>query len=225
MLHFKDRVDGGRQLAGLLKDYQGRADVVVVGLARGGVVTAGMVSDGLDLPLDVVVVRKLGVPGEEELALGALAEDGVVVLNNDLIRQLDVPDAKVRMVIAKEKQELAYRVSLYRAQIEPIDVTGKTVLVVDDGIATGATMEAAIKLMRNRGAARVVVATVVTAIDTIEQLRQLADEIVYLGVPTDFWSIGQFYDDFHQLTHEEVIDMLRDARKRAMKRATAFKSV
>lgn len=218
MLHFKDRIDGGRQLAGLLKDYQGRADVVVVGLARGGVVTAGMVSEALLLPLDVVVVRKIGVPGEEELALGALAEDGVVVLNDDLIRQLGIPDAKVRMVIAKEKQELAYRVSLYRAEIEPIDVAGKTVLVVDDGVATGSTMEAAITLMRNRGAARVVVATVVMAVDSVEQLQQKADEVVYVGAPTDFWAIGQFYDDFHQLTHEEVIDLLRDARKRATKK-------
>lgn len=210
---FRDRTEAGRLLAGALSRYGGREDVVVFGLPRGGVPVAAEVARHLQLPMDVLVVRKLGAPGQEELAIGAIGEGGVRVLNAGLIRNLGLSDEALDRLAAREAAELERRVFAYRGAHEPLEIGGKTVIVVDDGVATGATMRAGLLALRARGAARVVAAAPVAAEDAAEDLLDEADEVVILEKPLWFNSVGQWYEDFSQTSDEEVRRLMEANRK------------
>jgi putative phosphoribosyl transferase len=208
MMRFHDRTDAGRQLAAQLTGFAGRSDVVVLGLPRGGVPVANEVARRLDVPLDLFLVRKLGVPWCPELAMGAIAAGGVEVLNGDQIRDLGIPRALVEQVAASERLELERRDVLYRGGRPPPVVRDRTVLLVDDGLATGSTMHAAIVALRQLAPAHVVVAVPVGARETCEQLRRIADQVVCVSTPDPFDAVGRFYDEFSQTTDEDVIRLL-----------------
>ena len=207
---FSDRVDAGKRLAGRLAHLRGD-DVVVVGLPRGGVPVAAEVARALDAPLDVIVVRKLGVPFQPELGMGALGEDGVKVLNRDVIEMAGVTDRELAAVEARESAELRRRAERFRAGQERVPLTGRVVVVVDDGVATGSTARAACEVARAHGAARVVLAVPVAPADWTRRLADAADELVCVATPSPFFGIGQFYDDFSQTTDDEVVRHLRAA--------------
>ena len=182
-MRFHNRADAGRQLAARLMEFAGRSDVVVLGLPRGGMPVAHEVATRLKVPLDVFLVRKLGVPGQPELAMGAIAAGGVEVLSQDLIRDLAIPLALVEQVAVRERLELERRDVLYRGGRRPVAVRDRTVILVDDGLATGSTMQAAIMALRQQAPARIVVAVPVGARETCEQLRRIADEVVCVATP------------------------------------------
>ncbi len=205
---FTDRVDAGRRLATELKQYGNRADVVVLALPRGGVPVAAEVARALHAPFDLFLVRKLGVPGHPELAMGAIAEGGVEVLSDDLIRDLGVPAAAVRQVAVREQLELDRRDTLYREGRPRPDLRGKVVIVIDDGLATGSTMQAAVLALRRLEPARIVVAVPVGARETCERLRHVADEVVCVATPEPFQAVGLWYRQFAQTTDEEVRQLL-----------------
>ena len=205
---FKNRRDGGRQLAELLMKFSGEKDLLILGLPRGGVPVAAEIAKALGQPFDVLVVRKLGVPGHEELAMGAIASGGIRVLSDELISQLRVSQAQVEAVNRRESGELARREMLYRGGRASPAVAGRTVIVVDDGIATGSTMSAAIELLRHQQAGRVIVAVPVAPSDTAERLRGEADEVVTVLEADDFVAVGRWYEDFSQTTDEDVRDLL-----------------
>jgi predicted phosphoribosyltransferase len=207
-MRFRDRTDAGRQLAERLAHYAGRPDVIVLGLPRGGVPVAAEVAKALGAPLDVFLVRKLGVPGQEELAMGAIAEGGVAVLNEDLIASLQIPRAAVEQAEAREGAELQRRQRLYRASRPAFDLGGRTVILIDDGLATGSTMEAAILALRRLGPARVVVAAPVGARESCDRLGRLADEILCASTPAWFSAVGQRYEDFSETSDDEVRRLL-----------------
>ncbi len=204
--YFKDRIDGGMQLLPLLQRYAHAKNAIVVGLPRGGVVTAFAVAKGLDLPLDIVVPRKIGAPDQPELAVGALTEDGTVIFNDDIMRELNLSADDLRDTIEQEKEEAQRRLTLYRAGMKPRDFKGKTVIVVDDGIATGATMRAALASLRAQGASKLIVAAPVGARDALKELD--ADEIHCPLVSDYFPGIGYFYQEFAQTTDQQVITLL-----------------
>jgi putative phosphoribosyl transferase len=206
-MRFRNRTDAGRRLARRLDELRGR-DVVVLGLPRGGVPVAREVAAVLGAPLDVLVVRKLGVPRQPELGFGAIGEHGVRVLNEDVLRQVRVTEDDRAEVERSERAELARRVRRYRRGREPVPLAGRTVVVVDDGLATGATAEAACRVVRHRGAARIVLAVPVGAPSAAQRLRDVADEVICLGTPDLFGSVGAWYDDFTQVTDEEVTGLL-----------------
>lgn len=213
---FRDRSDAGRQLAGLLGVYANREDVIVLALPRGGVPVGYEVAKELHVPLDVFVVRKLGVPGYEELALGAIASGGVRVLNQDVMRA--IPDAEkiVETVTAAELVEMRRRERAYRDDRPPLDVRDRTVILIDDGLATGATMHAAVQSLREQEPEKIVVAIPVCAPETCREMQKFADETVWLFAPEWFHGVGQFYDDFSQTSDEEVRLLLGDlARNRS----------
>jgi putative phosphoribosyl transferase len=213
---FADRTEAGHKLAEALRHYRGKASTIVLGLPRGGVLTAAAIADELALPLDVLVVRKLGVPGNEELAMGAIGPRGIRVLNEDVIGAYRLDPFRVRVAEERERGELERRERLYRGQQRPLDVAGKTVIVADDGLATGSTMAAAIAVLRAERPARVVLAVPVAPVDTCERFRLIVDELVYLETPDPFLSVGYWYVDFAQVSDDEVIRALSDARARAM---------
>jgi erythromycin esterase-like protein/predicted phosphoribosyltransferase len=206
---FRDRRDAGRALAGLLSHYRDLLDVVVVALPRGGVPVAYEVASALSAPLDVFVVRKLGVPGREEVAMGAIASGGLVVLNDDVVRGLRIPPEVLRRVVEQEGRELIRREQAYRGDRPMIDVEGKTVVVVDDGLATGASMRAAIQALRRLRPARIVVAVPAAPESSCQELAALVDEVVCATTPSPFLAVGESYWDFSQTTDEEVRDLLR----------------
>ncbi len=208
---FRDRRDAGRVLAGLLEHYRDRPDVIVLGLPRGGVPVAYEVAMALGAPLDVFLVRKLGVPGHEEMAMGAIASGGVVVLDEDVVRGLDIRPEVVRQVAERESRELLRREQAYRESRPAPDVTGKTVIVVDDGLATGASMRASIQALRQLRPVRIVVAVPAAPESTCRELAVLADEVVCATTPSPFLAVGHSYWDFTQTTDEEVGDLLRAA--------------
>lgn len=208
---FLDRAEAGRFLASALVRYAGPAKVAVLGLPRGGVPVASQVAKALGSPLDVLVVRKLGAPGQPELAIGAIGEEGVRVLNEDLVATLGLTDVEIDRIAAAEQKELERRVALYRAGRPPLDVNGKTVIVVDDGIATGATMRAGLQTVRVRGAGTVIAAAPVGARDSVNSLSADADEIVVLETPIFFQAVGQWYEDFSPTTDEEVRRLVASA--------------
>ena len=210
---FQDRTEAGKILAGLLQSYAHRADVRVLALPRGGVPVAFEVAQALHAPLDVFVVRKLGVPGHEELAMGAIASGGVQVLNEDVVAQLGLSTAAIEAVAVRERRELQRRERLYRNQRPAPGVRGCTVILVDDGIATGATMRAAIRALRQLQAGRIVVAAPTMAWSTAQEMRAEADDCVAVMTPTEFYGVGQWYEDFSQTTDEEVRDLLAVAGK------------
>ena len=210
---FRDRYDAGRQLAWKLMTYANQPDVIVLGLARGGVPVAYEVARQLNEPLDVFLVRKLGVPGHEELAMGAIATGGVRVLNREVLEHLPLPEAEIEAVEAKEQQELRRREQLYRGARPPLDVRGKTVILVDDGLATGSTMRAAAEALRQLEPARIVAGVPVAAASTCEELQEVVDEIVCALTPDAFYAVGLWYADFSPTTDKEVCELLnhRDA--------------
>jgi len=207
-MRFKDRRDAGRQLAERLKEYTGRSDVVVLALPRGGVPVAYEVAHRLRVPLDIFLVRKLGVPGHPELAMGAIAEGGVEVLSDDLIRDLGVPTALVRQVAAREKLELDRRDRQYRGGRSLAPVRDRVVILIDDGLATGSTMQAAVTALGQLSPSRIIVAVPVGARDTCARLQQFADEVVCLDTPEPFQAVGLWYEHFDQTTDEEVHRLL-----------------
>ncbi len=205
---FRDRFEAGRILAEKLAAYRDRADVLVLGLPRGGVPVAWTVAQALKAPLDVFLVRKLGVPGHEELAMGAIAMGGVRALNVQVVRALQISPETLDRVAAQEQQERDRRERLYRGDRPPLDVEGRIVILVDDGLATGATMRAAVEALRQQHPARIVVAVPVGAAETCDDLRKIADEVVCVQTPEPFYAVGMWYDDFSQTTDEEVRELL-----------------
>jgi putative phosphoribosyl transferase len=214
VIRFRDRRDAGRQLARALKFPPGAA-IQVLALPRGGVPVAYEVALALDAPLDVFVVRKLGVPGHEELAMGAIAEGGFRVLNRDVIEGLGITTATVDRVAAAETLELARRERLYRDGGPAPELRNRTVLLLDDGLATGSTMAAAVAGVRAQRPARVIVAVPVASHEAMEMLGQVADEVVAVLTPPYFGGVGEWYDDFSQTSDDEVRTLLETARRRA----------
>ncbi len=209
--YYRDRTDGGRQLAAMLTNYAGRADVVVLALPRGGVPVAFEVAAALRAPLDVFIVRKLGVPGHEEFAMGAIATGGVRVLDDGAVRFLGVSPAEIEQVTAVEQRELERRERAYRGDRPPADVSGRTVVLVDDGLATGSTMRAAVEALRREGAARVVVGVPIAPPETCDAVRDIVDDIVCARTPEPFHAVGRWYQDFSQTTDDEVHELLARA--------------
>ena len=213
-MRFRDRAEAGRLLAELLQGYAGRDDVVVLALPRGGVPVGYEVAKALGAPLDVFAVRKLGVPGREELAMGAIASGGLLVLDRHLISSLGISNSEIQRAVAAELRELDRREAAYRGGRGPPELTGKTVILVDDGLATGSTMRAAAQAVRERRPARVVVAVPVAAAQTCDEFRDDVDEIVCAVTPSPFHAVGVWYEDFSQTSDEEVRELLAQAAER-----------
>lgn len=208
---FKDRKDAGEQLAATLRKYRGQ-DVLVLALPRGGVVLGRDIAEVLEAPLDVVIVRKLGVPWQPELAMGALSETGAVILNENIISAYGISRDEVNRAISAQKTEIERRLLLYRQGRAMTPVKGKTVILVDDGVATGATMKAALAALRKEGPAQLVAAVPVSPPETCDAIKELADDFVCLEVHPFFTAIGSYYHDFEQVPDEEVISILEAAR-------------
>jgi putative phosphoribosyl transferase len=215
---FRDRYEAGEALAERLREFAGRPDVVVLALPRGGVPVGYVVARELGVPLDVFVVRKLGTPGQVELAMGAIASGGVRVLNADVVESLGIPEWAIEQVTRQEQEELERRERQYRGDRPPMDVRGKTVILVDDGLATGSTMRAAAAALRKAGAARIVVAVPVASRATCDQLREEGNEVVCATTPEPFYAVGQWYKDFAQTTDEEVRELLDRATMKDTRR-------
>ncbi len=208
---FRDRTDAGRYLATKLQAYAGRANLLVLALPRGGVPVGFEVALALHAPLDVFIVRKLGVPGHEELAIGAIASGGAQVLDQYLIRDLRISPDEIARVITREEVELERREREYRGDRPPVTVAGRAVILVDDGLATGYTMRAAVAALKQEGAAETIVAVPVAPPDTCESLRAEVDQVVCAVTPEPFIAVGLWYRDFRQTTDEEVHDLLARA--------------
>jgi predicted phosphoribosyltransferase len=209
---YSDRREAGRVLASKLMKYNDRPDVIVLGLPRGGVPVAYEVASALNAPLDIFLVRKLGVPGHEELAMGAIATGGVRVINDEVFEYLRIPDSVIDAITAEELTELRRRERTYRGDRPEPDVKGKTVILVDDGLATGSTIRAAAQALRQQGPDKIVVAVPVSAPQTCDEYRIGVDEIVCAVTPEPFLGVGRWYDDFSQTSDEEVHELLERAR-------------
>jgi putative phosphoribosyl transferase len=205
---FEDRSHAGRELAQSLGGYAGRDDLVVLGLPRGGVPVAFEVARALAAPLDVFLVRKLGVPGHEELAMGAIASGGTRVLNDDVVAAAGVERAQIEQVAARELEQLRCQELAYRGDKPPLDVDGRVAILVDDGLATGATMRAAISALRDRGAGAIVVAVPIAPPETCEALRREVDEVICARTPDPFTAVGIWYRDFAPVGDEQVRELL-----------------
>jgi putative phosphoribosyl transferase len=210
-VRFRDRAEAGRALARLLSHYAGRDDVIVLALPRGGVPVAAEVAKELGAPLDVFVVRKLGVPGHEELAMGAIASGGVLVLDDGVLRWLGISEEQVQRALTRELDELRRREAAYRNGRPLPDLKGKTVILVDDGLATGASMQAAARAVRRHQPARIVIAVPVASRATCDQFRDDVDEVVCAVTPEPFDAVGNWYEDFSQTSDEEVRELLERA--------------
>lgn len=210
---FEDRRSAGQILARKLSEYAGRDDVIVLGLPRGGVPVAYEIARRLHAPLDVFLVRKLGVPGQEELAFGAIAPGGVRVLNHRVLEGLNIDQQTIEKVAAHESHELERREKVYRGDRPPLGLQDKVVILVDDGLATGSTMRAAVAALRQMGPARIVVAVPVGAVETCEELRSVADDVVCARTPDPFYAVGLWYTNFDQTTDEEVRALLAVAAR------------
>lgn len=213
-MQFANRISAGRLLAKKLKSYAHRSDVMVLALPRGGVPVAYEVAHALNVPLDVFLVRKLGVPGHEEVAMGAIATGNVRVLNEDLINDLGIPGSWIDQVTKREQRELERRERVYRGASPPLNVGGQSVIIVDDGLATGSTMRAAVKALKNLEPASIVVAAPVAARETCESFKTEVDlTCVCLMSPDPFDGVGRWYQDFSPTTDEEVCYLLRHAKQ------------
>ncbi len=210
---FQNRIEAGRLLAEKLEKYADRDDVIVLGLPRGGVPVASEVAKRLRAPLDVFIVRKLGVPGFEELAAGAIASGGVRVLNEDVMRAIPHADEAIEIVTARETEEMQRREQTYREGRSAPELRDRIAILVDDGLATGATMRAAVKALRQRGAAKIVVAVPVGPPDTCHEIEEQTDETICLSTPEFFQAVGQYYEDFSQTTDEDVRQLLTSAAR------------
>ena len=210
---FRDRTEAGRMLAHRLAAYANYPDAMVLALPRGGVPVAFEIAEALNLPLDILVVRKLGVPGHEEFAMGAIASGGARILNQDLIRQLSLSDEIIGHIVAREQRELERRERTYRGQRPELDVRDHIVIIVDDGLATGSSMRAAITALRQKRPTKLIVAVPVGARMTCSELKALADDVICLETPENFSAVGLWYRDFSQVTDEEVNDLLERNRK------------
>jgi len=213
---FQDRVDAGEALAKALTAYKARPDVLLFALPRGGVPVAHEVAKALSLPLDIWLVRKLGMPGQEEFAIGAIAMGGVRYINPEYVERGGVSKRSLDQVIAKEEAELQRRNTLYRHGLPVPQVKGKTVIVVDDGLATGATMRAAVESLRQLRAEQIIVAVPVGSASACAALSSIADDVVCLHMPEPFYGVGQWYMDFSQTSDEEVQEILSHYRKNAL---------
>ena len=211
MAPFKDRRDAGRKLAQRLSRYAEQPKILILALPRGGVPVAYEVARALGARLDIFIVRKLGLPGHEELAMGAVASGGVRILNRDIIRMFSIPDEVINFVVKRELQELQRREKLYRGNRPGPEVRDQTVILIDDGLATGASMRAAITGLRAQGPARIVVAVPAAAPEVCEAFREEVDEIVCAITPEPFYGVGRWYEDFTQVTDEEVKVLLEEA--------------
>ncbi|MBZ0156058.1 MAG: phosphoribosyltransferase [Alphaproteobacteria bacterium] len=206
---FADRRDAGRRLAEKLVHYKGRTGVLVLALPRGGVVTGFEIARSLDAPLDVLIVRKMGFPGQPELALGAISETGAVVLNEQVISYGRLPKEYIEYEKSRQREEINRRITLYRGGNPLEKLEGKIIILADDGVATGSTMKAAIVTLREERIERLVVAVPVSPPETAEELGAMADEFVCLSTPFAFMAVGSYYEDFSQVTDEEVAEILR----------------
>jgi predicted phosphoribosyltransferase len=220
MASFYDRHDAGARLAGALERYAGDPDAIVLALPRGGVPVGYEIASRLHIPLDVIVVRKIGVPGRSELAMGAIASGDVRVVDERITQALGIPDEEFDAVVAREQRELVRRESAFRGDRPPLDVRGKTAIVVDDGLATGSSMKAAVDAVRLRGPARVIGAVPVAPPDTCEELAHRADDMICLVMPEHMYAVGMAYDDFDQTSDTEVRELL-DRAARELSRASA----
>lgn len=216
MKRFLNRREAGIELAEKLGNFAGREDVVVLGLARGGVPVAYEIARALDVPLDVFVVRKLGAPGHEEFAIGAIATGGIRVLNQEAIQLLGITSSAIERVTMLEQQELERREKMYRGDRPAVSVKGRTVIVVDDGLATGATMQAAITALRRQGPAAIIAAAPVVAPDTCRYLRTIADGCEYVQAPEPFYGVGLWYADFSPTSDREVQSLLEATARTAL---------
>lgn len=208
-MHFRDRAAAGRQLGEALKQrYGDRPDILVLALPRGGVPVAHEVALALNAPLDIFVVRKLGVPGHEELAMGAIATGGAIVFNEEVLASMSIPRSSIDSVIARERVELERREHEYRGNRPAPGIQGKTVILVDDGLATGASMHAAVKAIRALGPAAVVIGVPVAAASTCSRLHAFVDDVVCLITPEPFYSVSAWYEDFSQTTDQEVYNLV-----------------
>jgi len=212
MAFFDDRVDSGKRLASALRNFSGKKGIVLA-IPRGGVVVGYVIAKTLNLPLDIIIPRKIGAPDNPELAIGAVAEDGTAILDQYLIKYLGVSPEYVIEEAERQKQEIRRRLKLYRQDLSYPDLNGFDVIVVDDGIATGSTMKAALASVKNRGAASITVAVPVGPPSTIEELEKMADRVVCLYTPKLFQALGEFYKDFSQTSDEEVIDLLLENKR------------
>lgn len=202
---FADRVEAGRRLAAALMEYAGApVPPIVLGIPRGGVIVARQVADALHAPLDVILTHKLGAPGNPELAIGAVAEDGTLLLDELLLHQLWLPRGYLEQEIERQRAEMQRRAEVYRRGRERVSVSARTAIVIDDGVATGSTLMAALRSIRGQGAAKIVAAVPIGPRETAHRLRREADEVVMLDAPVDFMAVGQFYHHFEQVTDEEV---------------------
>jgi predicted phosphoribosyltransferase len=212
---FQDRFEAGRVLASKLRQFSGRPDVVVLALPRGGVPVGYVVAQALHAPLDVLVVRKLGTPGQEELAMGALAPGGITVLNREVIQALEIPQQIIDAAVGREQSELERREREYREGRPAADVKGHTVIVVDDGLATGSSMRVAARALRRAGVKEIVVAVPVAARSTCQEFEGEVDELICAATPEPFWAVGQWYRNFSQTTDDEVRQLLARAAARS----------
>jgi predicted phosphoribosyltransferase len=208
MAYFNDRVEAGKKLAKALTDFKGK-NAIVLAIPRGGVVVGFEIASELELPLDVIIPRKVGAPNNPELAIGAVMEDGTIILDNSLVAYLGVPESFIREESARQRGEIKRRLKVYRPNEPYQNVKGLDVILVDDGIATGSTMKAALASVKNQGAKTVTVAVPVGPPSTIKELKEQADRVICLKTPEYFQAIGQFYLDFNQTSDEEVIELLR----------------
>ena len=207
---FRNRADAGARLAELLRQRGGLEDAIVLGLPRGGVPVAAVIASALDLPLDVLIVRKLGVPGYEEVAFGAIASGGIEVLNTGVIHSAHIDQSSIERIRREQSRELARRELAYRGDRSPLELTDRTVIVVDDGTATGATMRAAVEALRAAAPRKIIVAVGVAPPDVKRKLEETADEVVAIFTPRSFMAVGAWFDDFNQTSDAEVVALLSD---------------
>jgi len=216
MALFTDRRDAGRKLAKKLGAYANRSDVLVLALPRGGVPVAYEVALALHAPLDIFIVRKLGLPGHEELAMGAIATGGALVINQDVVRTFNVPQGLIEAVAKKELKELERRERVFRGDRPMREIRGKTVILIDDGLATGASMHAAILGIRSKQPARIVAAVPTAALETCEAFKQKVDEMICATTPEPFYGVSRWYEEFSQTSDEEVQSLLEEASQHAV---------
>ena len=212
---FKDRKDAGTQLAEKIKDYAGQRDVFVLALPRGGVVIGVEIANRLRAPLDVLIIRKIGHPWQPELAVGAISETGSIVYNEDVVASIGVTKDYLRGEAARQREEIARLQQLYRSGQKLVNLRGKTVILVDDGVATGATMKAAVETLKRERVGKLIIAVPVAPLYTAAELRRMIDVFVYLDIPENFMSVGSYYADFKQVPDADVTQLLQDFRHRA----------